>query len=107
MVWYEDSNHCRIGGGDSSIGGAACAAVNERDTATAMPTPTRQERSRHRRAADENTNPILLVAQNIIGSIEACHGSADPVIRRQVPVTENLPIGPSFELHIGFEESCK
>src|SRR6266566_3951247 len=83
-VRYDDSNHWRIGGGDSS-------------TATAGRAPPKRSAARTRVSLSDCLRP-----QNIGAPIELRNRAADAVVLRLIPVTEDLSI--PFELHVGLEQ---
>src|SRR5262249_26862011 len=83
-VRYDDSNHWRIGGGDSS-------------TATAGRAPPKRSAARARVSPSDCLRPL-----NTGAPIELRNRTADAVVLRLIQLRKHLSL--PFELHIGFEQ---
>src|SRR5215207_1395739 len=88
---YDDSNHCRIGAGETSTGAPAT-----RGPGTACSSQTSATRSTPRNA----------LAHHVRRAIELRDGAVDPVVVGEIPVAEYPAIGRPQELHVRLEQSA-
>src|SRR3954469_7628740 len=102
MVWYDDSNHWRMGGGDTSIASAGAVIPEESTSAPAEIRQRRRQRSATGNAARSGP-PARRSAEDIGAAVELRDRAADPVVRREVPAVEDSTIG-GLELHVGLEQ---
>src|SRR5215813_12532321 len=87
-VRYEDSNHCRIGGGDSSTARARApaSAMSNAASATTLGTPAAGRIGSRR--------------QQVTAAVELRRRAADAIVLRHIPIAVDLPVRRVLELHV-------